>query len=168
MNYANKRNYSHLDCIYSDDLAYIIARNIHNFMRLSKKDSLLKSGPIVDLGCGSGAVLSELKKVYPLTKAIGIDRRPTYRFEEDISYKMADIARTGLDDESVLVVLTVNMYDYLGDSFSREDFFKEVNRILVPGGVYIPSELDSRILTVPFKNSGYTSHAADFILEKPV
>ncbi len=153
-----------IDHIYSNGFAESIVKNMSEFLCLAGKD-LLDGSLIVDLGCGDGTILHELKKLYPTTRRIGVDRNPLQRYN-DVEYRTALITATRLSNNSVGVVLSVNMSDYCGNSFKLDDFFNEVDRILTPGGVYIPNDLYRERLIRPFQRAGYRSFMLDY-QEKP-
>ncbi len=153
-----------IDYIYSNGFAESIVKNMSEFLRLAGKDCL-DGSLVVDLGCGDGTVLHELKKLYPTARMAGVDRNPRKRYN-DVEYKTALITATPLSHNSVGVVLSVNMSDYCGDSFKVDDFFNEVDRILTPGGVYIPNDLWREKLIRPFQRAGYRSFMLDY-QEKP-
>jgi len=150
-----------LDNTYSDEETDAFIRLISFYLEESDKKSFLEKGPIVDLGCGNGTLLHKLKGLYPNIECIGVDRKP-YRKYPDITYLTADITRTGLVNESSRIVITVNIQDYVGDSFTKQSFFNEVNRILIPNGIYIPLEPMPRELIEPFVSAGYRSFGRYF------
>ncbi len=154
-----------IDHIYSNAFAESIVRNMSESLCLAGKKDLWEKSLIVDLGCGDGSILHELKKSHPATRMVGVDRNPLRKYS-DVGYRTAIITATQLPNDSAAVVLSVNISDYLGDSFESDDFFNEVNRILVPGGVYIPNDFFRTGLIRPFQHAGYRSFMLDY-QEKP-
>jgi len=141
---------------------------ILHYLGRKRKEYLLE-GPIVDLGCGNGDLLHKLKESHPLAKVIGIDREP-YEQHPDVQYLKRNFTGTGLSDKSVLIVVSSHILDYsrefLTDGFQFDDLFREVNRILVPGGLYFPFEFGKERLITPFRKAGYHTFGTGY-QEKP-
>ncbi len=154
-----------MDYIYSDNVAANLVETMVWLIRHHQKETLLTRGPIVDLGCGSGRVLNELKIRYQDTNVLGIDRQPRRSFSR-VCYVEGNLQDTKLADKSVGIVLMVNLSDYLGETFQFDEFFNEIDRILMPGGVYVPLDLFRENLIRPFKFAGYHTFGQDY-QEKP-
>lgn len=108
----------------------------------------LKLSPqvVMDLGCGTGAALRGLRKRYPRARLLGLDisrgmlqqarrglpwlRRPTLL--------CADMERLPLRDASVDLVFSSLTLQWSNDP---EQVFREVRRVLRPGGVFLFSTL---------------------------
>jgi len=153
-----------LNLIYSDDLVSIIVDSLQDHLYRNHKNHLLH-GPIIDLGCGTGAFLHELKRRNPSTHVIGVDQHPQERYK-DVSYLTSDLTRTNLSSSSASLIITLNISDYIGITISQESFFQEVDRLLMPNGVYVPLDLFRKKLIAPFQNAQYKSFALDY-QEKP-
>ncbi len=146
----SKSTYPHLDHIYSDDLAF--SSLIMNNLKRSNLEAHLH-GIIVDLGCGSGQTLHLLKKEYPSAICIGVDLAPSKWFP--VSYVCADMRQTGIKDGTATLVFSVNIGDYLTNEFTANQLWTEVDRLLVPGGVYLSLDISCDELTAPFRAAGY-------------
>jgi hypothetical protein len=47
------------------------------------------------------------------------------------------------------------MADYVGRGLTAEELFLEIDRILMPSGVYIPFDSGRKKLVRPFREAGY-------------
>ena len=150
-----------LDGVYSDEMADKFAILLERTLKNNNLDNLLTNARFVDLGCGSGAVLHFLKQKHRSLEVIGVDRSPRKCYS-DVAYITAIIQKTGLPDSSVQVVMLVNMVDYAGISFTAQELFREVDRILAPRGVFMPLEIGRDILTQPFKKASYKMFGYDW------
>lgn len=111
-----------------------------NLAGIVKKNTpkTVKKPCIVDLGCGPGLLSSEISKKIPKAKIVGID----------LSVKMLEIANKNVEKEnfktmigsSENIPLEDNSADIVVSRFSLtywgnpKESFKEINRVLKPGG----------------------------------
>lgn len=93
------------------------------------------SGRVLDVGCGTGAVLDFLKnKGYD---AVGIDNSPeAIRFCEDknLSVKLSSGDKIPFEDGSFDVVLALDVLEHISDDLAAVN---EIKRVLKPGGFFI-------------------------------
>ena len=81
-------------------------------------DAAMPSGPVVDLGCGGGALAVELAQLFPDRAAYGLDRHPSAL--EQASAKrpqrtiQADINRLPLAGQSAALLLALDSFDQAG------------------------------------------------------
>lgn len=156
-----------------------LTRILDSFGDLDTK-TLFCEGPIVDLGCGDGTLLYELKRKFNTPKVVGVDRDPDRKYD-NVEYVQANLKRSGLPNNFAKVVVSTFIIDYIGGpgsyngDFTFTDLFKEVDRLLVPGGIYIPIELfskeDKNNLLASFNKEGYrvqlpTKSASSWIIRK--
>ena len=136
INVKNGREVKYLGYGYNENNIYKEA--IIKFMKYSLEKEGLESmltGKIVDLGCGDGGVLNELSKQY-FIEPVGVDLFPIKKYD-NISYLEEDILKTSIPDKSANIVYCVNLLTALDDAISPRDLFKEIDRILAPGGLFI-------------------------------
>jgi len=92
---------------------------------------------IVDFGCGNGKILSEIKKMNPRAKLIGLDVSETAlerakKYLPDVDfYKINDGGRLPLNDGMVDFVFSSEVIEHIYDI---ENAFSEITRILKPNG----------------------------------
>lgn len=141
-----------LSSVYSDYLSEDYIEMMEEILEIHELSHLLKE-TIVDLGCGSGRILHLLKKKYGCN-AIGVDLRPTPMYG-DVYYLITDVRHIGLVANRASFVFSINIADFLDYSLTAESIFKEVDRILIPGGVYLPTVIDSDRLGQPYKRANY-------------
>lgn len=107
-------------------------------------DRGISRGTLVDLGCGNGVFLSEIKKAFPEITAIGIDK---------LSYKnyapirlTSDLREICLPSEVADLVVSNLAFQYLRKN--PEQAYQEAYRITKPGGMGIiyPCLLDESTL----------------------
>ncbi|WP_205877811.1 glycosyltransferase [Mycobacterium camsae] len=95
-----------------------------------------RSDTVVDLGCGYGEFLNQLKAA----RRIGVDLNPdsARMVDPDIEFHEARADQLDfLDDGSVDVVFSSNMLEHLPSKTDVERTIAEVRRILRPGGHFI-------------------------------
>lgn len=100
----------------------------------------IKKKKIIDLGCGPGFYSEILKKRG--AKVYGIDISKTLieiakREVKEVDFRVADIKKIPFKNNTFDVALSALMLDYIKD---WDTVFKEVRRVLKPGGIYIFSK----------------------------
>ncbi len=98
------------------------------------RKTLNKKSIVLDAGCGSRGILYEFKG--DCKKIIGVDRdRELLWRNKFVDEKIeADLASIPLESESIDIVVAEFVLEHLK---KPKDVFKEINRILKPGGVFI-------------------------------
>lgn len=92
---------------------------------------------ILDIGCGTGWLLTELKRFLPQSRLWGLDislemaRKTKAKIEEVMT---ADAAFLPFKDNALNIVLSNAVYQWVPD---LEAAFKEAYRILKPGGCFM-------------------------------
>ncbi|MBI1365601.1 MAG: methyltransferase domain-containing protein [Alphaproteobacteria bacterium] len=98
----------------------------------------------LDLGCGTGGFLEEVKDNWPLLHATALDLSPAYlgaarrrlAGARAMRYLEANAEETGLPDASVDIVAAVYLFHELPPAV-RKSVAREIARILKPGGALI-------------------------------
>lgn len=90
---------------------------------------------IVDLGCSTGYLLRDLRRVRPRAQLIGVDLivsglQTAHRQVPDARLLQADVCALPLDDASVDVAVSANLLEHVPDD---EAALAELHRVLVPG-----------------------------------
>ncbi len=102
--------------------------------RILENEALRRLTPasvVLDAGCGHDAPL--LTKLAPYAaRAIGVDTCASDA--EGIEFIRADLAHTGLERESVDLVVSRSVLEHLQKPL---DVFREIHRILKPGGRFV-------------------------------
>lgn len=99
---------------------------------------------LLDMGCGTGVFLRDVKDNWPGLKTTALDLSPAYlgkaRTElgrwPDISFMEANAEETGLEAQSFDIVTAVYLFHELPPG-ARRNIAAEVARVLKPGGVFI-------------------------------
>lgn len=97
---------------------------------------------LLDAGCGHAAPL--LRNLAPyVRRAIGVDVGATH--PSDVEYIQADLANTGLPSESIDLVVSQSVLEHLKEPL---DVFREIHRVLKPGGSLFSSHRIAGIMLV--------------------
>jgi ubiquinone/menaquinone biosynthesis C-methylase UbiE len=99
---------------------------------------------LLDLGCGCGGFLKEVKNNWPMLALTALDLSPAYLGRartalgeaKKISYVQQPAEATGLADASFDIVSSVYLFHELPPKV-RADVAAEIMRLLKPGGTYI-------------------------------
>lgn len=104
------------------------------FFRKYLKDFANNNSVILDAGCGNSGILTEFKSIVKLI--IGVDTNKKLLEENQIVNKKinANLENIPLDENSIEIVVSEFVLEHLQNP---EDVFKEISRILKPGGVFI-------------------------------
>jgi malonyl-CoA O-methyltransferase len=98
-----------------------------------------KPSVLLDVGCGTGYLTVKLKEHFPQSKVIGLDfaqemLNVARSKRKDINWVLGDSSHLPFANGSVDVVVSNLAYQWSGD---LSHAFKEVRRVLSPGGVLI-------------------------------
>lgn len=99
---------------------------------------------LLDLGCGGGGFLHDIKDNWSGLRATALDLSPAYLGKarnalgrwKDIDYVQAPAEETGLDDASFDIITAVYLFHEL-PPVVRTSVISEVARLLKPGGVLV-------------------------------
>ncbi len=99
---------------------------------------------LLDLGCGAGRFLGEVKDNWSSLEATALDLSPAYLGKaranlgrwKDITYVEANAEATGLPDASFDVITAIYLFHELPPAV-RKIIAKEISRLLKPGGTLI-------------------------------
>lgn len=129
------------EAFYSDlgDLAYELYTG-DTFRRLLARR---KVRSFLDIGCGEGAHLSDVRAVHPTARCVGYERNlpvaasAAQRFEDDdlVVIRSEDV-RGAPDEAQYDLVLSSYMLFYLSPQ-DRQELFRKVARLLTPDGAYV-------------------------------
>jgi SAM-dependent methyltransferase len=109
---------------------------------------LLPSHDVLDVGCGRGGICHVLRKFFQARSYLGVDLSPTavahcqrvHRFP-DTRFVEGDAQQLPAGDGSVDVVINVESSHCYPDIFA---FYREVHRVLRPGGWFLYTDLIAR------------------------
>lgn len=99
---------------------------------------------LLDLGCGAGGFLCDVKDNWPQLRMTALDLSPAYIGKaqsalgawKDIDYVRANAEATGLPDASFDIVTAIYLFHELPPK-ARRNVAAEAARLLKPGGVFI-------------------------------
>lgn len=97
-----------------------------------------KSEPILDIGCYASEVLVALHKL-GYSRLTGVDLNPHLQqmpYPESIRYEVADFMHTNFDNASFRAITSISVIEH---GFQGQALFKEMSRLLKPGGCFIAS-----------------------------
>ena len=95
-----------------------------------------RNARILDLGCGTGSLLSRLKSESGYKMLVGVDIAPVEQPCLGIDFLEADLDSLALpfEDASVDLVLMVEVVEHI---LNLSTLLKEVTRVLAPGGLIV-------------------------------
>ena len=98
---------------------------------------------VLDVGCGTGRLLREVRKRWPSAQVIGIDPAPRMvevasRLAPDITFRVGSGEDLPLPDASVDLVLSTTSFHHWHDQAAG---VREVSRVLRPGGHFILADV---------------------------
>lgn len=135
MPYASiKERFSRVACDY-ESIAVIqkdIAQQLLNQMKIPSKASVL------DIGCGVGSLLRQVKDQHPYIKGVGLDFAPgmvavAKERYSDLTFVCADACALPFDEEMFDVVFSSSSYQWVND---LQKAFNDVKRVLKPKGYF--------------------------------
>jgi ubiquinone/menaquinone biosynthesis C-methylase UbiE len=97
---------------------------------------------VLDIGCGTGTLVTLIKRLYPAVEIVGLDpdpraltraRKKAARAEVPIHFDQGFSDELPYPDASFDRVLSSFMFHHLGSGY-REKSLREVRRVLKPGG----------------------------------
>ncbi len=130
------------------------------YRRILDASKITADDRVLDLGCGIGNILIALaEQIDFATPAVGIDvsptlielgRREVHRagLDEQIRLEVGVASRLPFDDASVDVALTSHVIKHLDDAALAQTF-REVRRVLRPGGRFLLWEFKKSPLSAP-------------------
>ena len=128
-----------------------------NLLNLKSEDNLL------DVGCGTGTLLTLAKEKYPNTDMIGVDidsevlsiaRRKSQKANLKIEYVEASSAKLPFADESFNVVVSSLVFHHLPTDIKIQTI-KEIYRVLKRNGRFLLADFGKKV--------GATLYVFDFI-----
>jgi SAM-dependent methyltransferase len=117
------------------------------------EENVSSTSPILDIGAYASEVLCSLHKM-GFQNLTGIDLNPKLRqmpFAEFIKYVAGDFTRSSFPAETFAAITAISVVEH---GFSSSDFFKEMSRLLRPGGYligstdYWPEKIDTSGITI--------------------
>ncbi len=129
-----QKEYAHLAQKYDDKWRFYIEATLQKTL---KKIELRSGDRLLDIGCGTGALLEKLKEKYPEAILAGID--PTQemidiagkRLLKKVHIEQSWAEKLPFEDEAFDVIVSCNVFHYIREPRVA---LKEVMRILKPTG----------------------------------
>jgi ubiquinone/menaquinone biosynthesis C-methylase UbiE len=114
------------------------------FIRQALDGKDVAQAKLLDMGCGTGRFLGEVKDNWPALDVTALDLSPSYLGKaraslgrwKNVTYLEANAEDTGLADASFDVVTAVYLFHELPPKV-RETVAKEIARLLKPGGTLV-------------------------------
>lgn len=121
---------------------------------------------ILDLGCGTGSLLS---KMISIPRRVGIDQsqemlKIAKKLHPGIDFRKGNLQDFKVEGQFDLVICTHDTLNYLLSEFDLEDHLKSVNRALKQDGIYIFDLSSEYNLTKNFDNQTIHHEEGDLSL----
>jgi SAM-dependent methyltransferase len=127
---------------WSDDLEELHEESSRDhFIDVLTRDSLTGAVPaeaavVADLGCSTGYLLEDLRRVRPTAQLVGVDvvgagLVKAHEAVPEAALLLADVCDLPLPDDGLDAAVSANMLEHVEDDVSA---LREVHRILRPGG----------------------------------
>ncbi len=117
------------------------------FVRAALKGKDAATARLLDLGCGCGGFLADVKDNWPMLAVTGLELSPAYLGRartalggaREVTFVQKPAEETGLPDASFDIVTSVYLFHELPPKV-RGQVAAEISRLLKPGGVYIHAD----------------------------
>ena len=135
-----------------------------------------KSGKVLDSGCGSGAILMEMCRMFPKAEAIGVDLSdPLLEFARKyaekeglsnrVSFEKADVESLPFENDFFDVVINTNMLHIVENPVKM---LNEIERVLAPKGGLIFGDIRRSWIgyLMPIFKTAYTPEEGGEVLRQ--
>ncbi|HKY61256.1 MAG TPA: methyltransferase domain-containing protein [Gemmatimonadota bacterium] len=152
---AVRRRYDRLAGVYDRRWAFYVEASVHETLR---RVSLRDGEAILDVGCGTGALLAAAARRAPASRLAGVDLSPAMlvvarkRLESRAALVAADAARLPFADRGFDLVVSTSALHYWPDPGAC---MAEIARVLRPGG---------RVAITDWCDDYLACRVADFLL----
>jgi ubiquinone/menaquinone biosynthesis C-methylase UbiE len=124
--------------------AGVMRRQALPFVRRALEGKDAAASKMLDLGCGGGGFLADVKDNWPMLPVTALDLSPAYLGKaraalgrwKDVEYAQQPAEATGFADASFDIITAVYLFHELPPKV-REQVAAEIARLLKPGGVFI-------------------------------
>ena len=132
--------YSRLAQQYDTKWSFYVEATTRETMR---RLSIRSTDRVLDVGCGTGALLHQLHILYPQAQLVGVDPVPEMlkvaRLRLPLAVELSEAWANQLpyDDNSFNLVISCNMFHYIRRPVAA---LREMSRVLRPGGELIVTD----------------------------
>lgn len=132
--HAVREEYARAAADYDRRWLGYVAASVHGTLR---RLALRPAERLLDVGCGTGALLDAVRRAHPGARAIGVDLAPEMlrvarrKLPDAVALVAADAARLPFGAESFDVVVSSSSFHYWPDPAAS---LRELRRVLWPGG----------------------------------
>lgn len=152
---------------FYDTIVGFISLGRERKMRLATLElvDIQSDATILEVGCGTGSLAIEAKRLAPDGTVVGIDpssnmvtlaRQKAEKTRVDVEFKVGVIEQLEFPVNHFDVVLSSLMMHHLPDTLKREGLL-EVYRVLKPGGILLIVDLDLSVFSLASIIHGHTS-----------
>jgi ubiquinone/menaquinone biosynthesis C-methylase UbiE len=111
-----------------------------------KSENANEKMKLLEIACGTGSFLQQIRNSYPEAELTGLDLSPDYiRYarknlnDPSINFVTDNAEHLPFADNSLDAVISINMFHELPPD-ARRNVFSEVRRVLKPGGIFSVSD----------------------------
>lgn len=142
-----QKEYARLAPDYDERWAFYLQSSLRETL---KRVRIKPGQSVLDVGCGTGALLEILAKIYPGIALAGIDSTQEMlavarrRLPEAVRLEQAGTGKLPFDDEAFDTVISCSMFHYVREPVAA---LKEMRRVLKPAGAFIVTDWCADYLT---------------------
>jgi len=152
---------------FYDKLVGLISLGRERQMRVASLEliDVQPESTILDVGCGTGSLVIEAKRLALDGTVVGIDpssnmvnlaKRKAEKARVDVDFQVGVIEQIDFPDNQFDIVLSSLMMHHLPDDLKKEGL-QEMQRVLKPGGIFLIVDLDLSTFSLASVIHGHTS-----------
>lgn len=164
--------YDKLSIIYDKLMSHVNYKHWADYIVNLFQYSDIKIDSIIDISCGTGSLLTKFIKrkyfFYGSDISLPMIRQAAPKFDKNV-FMVSDVKRMSVKSNSFdAVIFLYDSLNYMQNEIQINSLFKEVNRILIKGGIFVFDIITDLLCKTHYNNfeehenwndSGYLRHS---------